>query len=179
MKNEKKLIHTRNISCRGYRLSDNLYEIEGLLTDTKPFQTSSFDRNKIEPNEPIHEMVIRIKIDINFVIVDAESISKKTPYLNCGDVNKDFKKLIGLQIKTGFTQNVKNLIGGKVGCTHLVEMMRSIATTAFQALYLDRDKLNLNSNDLNRPKLLNSCYSWSESSKMIQKKFPNFYKKNV
>ena len=55
MKNEKKLIHTRNISCRGYRLSENLYEIEGVLTDTKPFQTSSFDRNKIEPNEPIHE----------------------------------------------------------------------------------------------------------------------------
>ena len=87
--------------------------------------------------------------------------------------------MIGLQIKTGFTQNVKNLIGGKVGCTHLVEMMRSIATTAFQALYPDRDKLNLNSTESNRPKLLNSCYSWSESSRMIQEKFPNFYKKNV
>ena len=104
MENERKLIHTRNISCRGYRLSDNLYEIEGVLTDTKPFQTSSFDRNKIEPNEPIHEMVIRIKIDINFVIVDAESISKKTPYLNCGDVNKDFKKLIRLMISGSMAQ---------------------------------------------------------------------------
>ena len=85
--------------------------------------------------------------------------------------------MIGLQIKTGFTQNVKNLIGGKVGCTHLVEMMRSIATTAFQALYPDRDKLNLNSNESNRPKLLNSCYSWSESSRMIQENFLIFIKK--
>ena len=118
-------------------------------------------------------MVIRIKIDINFVIVDAESISKRTPYLNCSDVNKDFKKIDWITNKNRLYTS-KNLIGGKVGCTHLVEMMRTIATTAFQALYLDRDKLNLNSNESNRPKLLNSCYSWSESSRMIQEKFPNF-----
>ena len=49
MKNEKKLIHTRNISCRGYRLSENLYEIEGVLTDTNLFKPQVSIEIKLNP----------------------------------------------------------------------------------------------------------------------------------
>ena len=53
-----------------------------------------------------------------------------------------FQRLVGLRIKSGWTQKVKELLGGVEGCTHLVELLGPVATTAFQTIYpvLAREK---------------------------------------
>jgi hypothetical protein len=52
----------------------------------------------------------------------------------CNEVTPDYRKLIGLAIRPGFTNQVRNRLGGIHGCTHLTELVSSLATTAFQTI---------------------------------------------
>ena len=52
----------------------------------------------------------------------------------CGDIAPDFKKLIGLRIGGGFHRAVRERLGGVHGCTHIVELLGPVATTAFQTV---------------------------------------------
>ena len=70
---EREALHSRTIEIRGFRRADGLYDIEGRLVDTKPhdFKLAAGIR---KAGEPIHSMWLRITIDRNLVIVDAEAI---------------------------------------------------------------------------------------------------------
>ena len=66
-------------------------------------------------------------------------------------------------------------VGGINGCTHMVEMLFPIATTAFQTIYSYKNK-NIKKK-YQQPKLINSCHSWRDNGEVIKKEFPEFYAK--
>jgi hypothetical protein len=77
-------------------------------------------------------------------------------------------------------------VGGVHGCTHLVELLGPIATTAYQTIFSKKAE-NLKSPKLNQidkekkvntsqPKLLNTCHAFSETSPVVKKRWPNYYK---
>ena len=39
-------MHTRTVECRGYLRDDGLWDIEGHMTDTKPFDIPNEDRGR-------------------------------------------------------------------------------------------------------------------------------------
>mgnify|MGYP003347084041 CR=1 FL=1 len=82
----------------------------------------------------VHDMSIRLTLDHKFTIVDVEAVTDKSPYQICGNVAPDFKKLIGLRIGGGFHREVRARLGGVHGCTHIVELLGPVATTAFQTV---------------------------------------------
>ena len=98
-------------------------------------------------------------------------------YNICPEIIPNFKNLIGITIGRGFRKNVYSKVGGIKGCTHLVELLFPIATTAFQTIYSYKISKNKNKKEktYEPPSLINSCYSWSESNEVIKKYFPNFY----
>src|SRR5260370_19493111 len=79
-------------------------------------------------------MSIRLTVDHKFTIVDVEAVTDKSPYRMCGDIAPDFKKLVGLRIGGGFHRAVRERLGGVHGCTHIVELLGPVATTAFQTV---------------------------------------------
>ena len=52
-------MHTRDITCTGYRRADGLWDIEGHLTDTKTYAFTNDERGEVPPGVPVHEMRIR------------------------------------------------------------------------------------------------------------------------
>ena len=134
----RRRIHLRRISCEGFIRDDGLIEIEGLLIDTKPDAVQLVSK-QVPAGEPIHQMRVRLTIDHERRIVDAQAFSEHNPYPDCVEVEAGYRRLIGLRIEPGFTMQVKRLLRGTQGCTHLTELVPVMATTAFQVLWAESD----------------------------------------
>ena len=127
-------VHTRRVVCEGFARDDGLFDIEGTLTDTKPFVLALPER-VVDVGRPIHQMKVRLAIDRDFVIHEAEARTLHAPYAVCGDITDSYRQLVGLRIQPGFTQAVKRRFRGVLGCSHMTELLPPMATTAFQILW--------------------------------------------
>lgn len=172
---QRELVHKRQIKCNGFARKDGLFDIEAELTDHKTYQFPSDFRGIVTPDLAVHHMILRVTIDKERVIKDAEAITISGPYAICPQANSIFNKLVGLQIGPGWRRTVQNTIGGIQGCTHITELLSPVATTAFQTLYgeearqqrktsqaTDQDKKT------SRPHLINSCVGYADSAKNNQ-----------
>src|SRR5476649_148690 len=139
----RQFMHNRAIECRGYQREDGLWDIEGHLVDTKTYATSARDTGRArEPGEPVHNMWLRLTIDLDMLIHDAEAVTDAGPYSPCGNITSNFKALKGVTIGAGWRKKTLELLGGIKGCTHLVELLGPLGTTAFQATGRAREQHN-------------------------------------
>ncbi len=183
-------LHTRRVSCQGFYRDDGLWDIEGRITDTKTYEHGNEWRGTLKPGDFVHDMSIRLTLDHRFIIVDVEAVTDKSPYRICGDVTPDFKKLIGLRIGPGFNRAVRERLGGVHGCTHLVELLGPIATTAFQtagsrkanelqAAYRTRigkpPKPRDPSVPPRKPHVIDTCHAWASEGEVVKRWAPQFY----
>ena len=121
-----KLIHTRQVECRGYHRDDGLWDIEGHLTDIKTYPFESESRGTVEPGDPVHEMWIRLTVDDSLIVQSIEAVTDKSPFPVCSAITPNFQRVVGLSIRPGFLSRLRERLGGVEGCTHLVELMGPI-----------------------------------------------------
>ena len=172
----RQLMHTRAIECCGYEREDGLWDIEGHLVDTKTYATTARDTGRArQPGEPVHNMWLRLTIDLDLVIHAAEAVTDSGPYTPCGDITSNFKALQGLTIGPGWRKNMLERVGGVKGCTHLVELLGPLATTAFQATNRAREKHNAGKAVTKRPYQINACHMYKDDSLAVKERWPNFY----
>ena len=132
---EREHIHTREIECTGYRRTDGLWDIEGHLTDVKTYTFSNSERGDVPPGEPVHEMWIRLTVDDDLKIHDVEA-SPISARLECARRSGSILNAwLGVSIGPGWRRAVRDRVGGIEGCTHIVELLGPVATTAFQTVY--------------------------------------------
>ena len=178
---EREHIHTRSVDCRGYRRGDGLWDVEGHLTDVKTYSFSNDFRGTISPGEPLHDMWIRLTVDDSLTIVAVEAVTDGGPYHLCGDIAPNFQRLVGLTMRAGFTRKVRERLGGVHGCTHLVELLGPMATTAFQTIYpiLTRERADrggrASAGEKRAPALLNSCHAYASDGEIVKRHWPEFY----
>ena len=181
---EREPIHTRTVTCQGYRRSDGLWDVEGHLTDVKAYEFHTEQRGRIVPGDPVHGMWLRLTVDNDLTVHAVEAVTEKSPYRTCGAVTPNFQRLVGLKIGPGWTRAVKERLGGTQGCTHLVELLGPIATTAFQTIYplLSREKAakaraegKEDALRAKRPVLLNTCHIFDSSGEIVRKEWPDHY----
>jgi hypothetical protein len=183
-------LHTRRVTCRGFFREDGLWDIEGRITDEKSYRHANEWRGTLEPGDFVHDMSIRLTIDHKFMIVDVEAVTDKSPYRMCGDITPDFKKLIGLRIGGGFHRAVRERLGGVHGCTHIVELLGPVATTAFQTVASrkarDLDQAHREKSGYvappadadpprRKPYMLDTCHTWASDSEVTKRWVPDFY----
>jgi hypothetical protein len=173
---ERHLIHTRQVECRGYARDDGLWDIEGTLVDLKTYPFENSWRGLVEVGSPVHEMTIRITVDDRLNIIEAEAFTRNSPYEVCPSASWGFKRLKGLRIKGGWMNQVKERYGGAKGCTHLLEMLYPVGTTAFQTVFAYREQ-NLRKQGLSESEALrrkgpppNSCYAFADESPIMRRK---------
>mgnify|MGYP001043596962 FL=1 len=130
---------------------------------------------KFEAGRPIHEMWLRITIDRSLLIHEAVSASDHTPYAQCLQANALYAQLNGIKIGPGWWSAVRARVGGTAGCTHIMELLRPMATTAYQTLAGLR-AYDGRTNPERKPAWLDSCVSHASSSPVTAQLFPNFYK---
>ncbi len=179
-------IHTRQVHCQGFRRGDGLWDIEGHITDVKTYGFGNRERGEVAPGSPIHDMSIRLTIDDTLTIHAVEAVTDASPYRICPDVTPNFQRLVGLRIGPGFRKQVRDRLGGTEGCTHLVELLGPVGTTAFQTVMplIQRDLYKRSKADAadaatprERPTLLNSCYAFSDERDVVARQWPEFAKK--
>ena len=173
----RELTHTRVVTCHGYRREDGLLDIEGRIVDTKPYRFQNRDRGGwIEADEALHDMSIRLTINLQREVVDVEAVIDASPYNYCKCVTPIAKNLIGMKIAPGWTQKSKEAMGANRGCTHLTELLGPIATTAIQTLASEKIKRD-DSKPRNRQNpFLNSCHSYADDSPVVREHWPDHYR---
>lgn len=172
----RKLMHTRAIECKGYERPDRLWDIEAHLVDTKSYvHTRRYGGRARQPGEPVHDMWLRVTIDLDMKIHDVEAVTDAGPYPHCGDITPNFKALTGVTIGPGWRRKTLELLGGIKGCTHLVELLGPLGTTAFQATGRARDARSAGKPLVKKPYQLNACHVYQDDSDAVRERWPQFY----
>jgi len=172
----RKLMHTRAIACQGYEREDGLWDIEAHLTDTKSVVHSRHHGGRErQPGQPVHDMWLRITVDLDMKIHEIEAITDEGPYPVCGNITTNFKALTGLTIGPGWRKQIAERVGGVKGCTHLVELLGPLGTTAFQATNRARQARNAGKPQTKKPYQLNSCHVYKDDAPAVLERWPAFY----
>jgi hypothetical protein len=171
---EREPIHRRVVECRGYRRQDGLWDIEGHITDTKAYSFPNQFRGQILAGEALHEMWIRLTIDDDMLVHDVEAVTDSGPYEICPAITPKFAALKGLKIGPGWTKAVRERVGGVNGCTHLVELLGPVGTTAYQTLVARRTKRDEAQTD-RRPAIIGSCHAYRPDGEVVRQRWPKFF----
>ncbi|MGQ0675868.1 MAG: DUF2889 domain-containing protein [Rhodospirillales bacterium] len=180
-------LHTRTVECRGFRRQDGLWDVEGRVVDTKTYGFDNPWRGRVEPGMAVHDMWIRLTLDDELEIRAVEAATEAGPYRICGDIAPASQKLVGLKVAPGFTRKTRELFGGVHGCTHLMELLGPVATTAFQTIYPARARYprkdagaaekekDAAAGRKRRSRLIDTCHALASSSEVVKRFWPEFY----
>jgi hypothetical protein len=168
-------IHHRQIDCRGYRRSDGLWDIEGHLRDTKSYAFANRFRGEIAPGEPIHDMWLRLTLDDELTVIEAQAATEAGPFAICPAITPAFARLEGLTIGPGWRRAVQARLGGVRGCTHLVELLGPLATTAYQTIHAWRARYAPPVESDRPPSHLDSCHALARDGEVVRAHYPRWY----
>ncbi|KEA64193.1 hypothetical protein ADIMK_1439 [Marinobacterium lacunae] len=160
-------LHKRSIDVQGYRREDGLWEVEGILRDTKSYEMKLPDRGAIAPGGYLHNMVLTLTVDDQLTIVDARAGMDDTPYQDCPMAAAQYAALIGLRIRSGWMDDAKKAIGRSTGCTHLTELLPVLATAAIQTIrgYHLQHTPGFNRSDTEKSMVMNTCFGFREGGR--------------
>ena len=170
-------LHVRRIEMRGFQRSDGLFEVESRLIDTKPrdFVPASGGRY-VPAGQHIHDLGVRLVYDQDLVVRDVSTFTDGAPYTECPEGGRALQALKGLRMTSGWTKAVRERLGGGRSCTHLMELLTPMATTAFQSLSgLFPDRPEAVDAD-GRPKKIDSCWAYRTDGALVLNRWPQFYR---
>ncbi|MCS4503383.1 DUF2889 domain-containing protein [Arhodomonas aquaeolei] len=165
----RRRLHRRRIELDGFRREDGLWEIEARLTDVKDGAFRLRFRGELAPGEPVHDMALRVTLDDDLTIREVAASMDATPFPDCPGATAAFQSLVGVRIGPGWMKAVRSRIGSVEGCTHLFELLRPIATTAYQTIHPPPDSDG-------RPVLMNSCHGWRAGGEAIATLYPEWFR---
>lgn len=178
IKPDRRPVHVRRIVCEAYERNDALIDFEATLTDTKPFPMVLPER-EVAADQPIHRMMVRLAVDQDCVIREAEARTFDSPYRICGSIAPAYERLLGLVVGPGFSREVKVRFRGVLGCTHLTELLPIIATTVFQTLWSDNNRFERGETTTQKDHFsaFGSCHALKYDGEIVRKDFPDLYGK--
>ena len=164
--------HHRKIDIQVYHRDDGLWDVEGHLTDSRPVALEFPDG--IRPaGQPIHSMWLRLTVDSTGLIVAACADTEASPYIGvCGSIVSSYEQLVGLRVGPGFRGHVRRLFTGIRGCTHLSELVGTMATGVIQTLA----GVGWDSKE-RKPMQLDGCHALQSSGPVVAQHYPKWYRK--
>ena len=156
---------------------DDLYDIEAHLVDRKPFPFWREQRNEPLPaGEPAHDLWVRVTVDRSYVVQAIEASSDATPFGLCKEAGPTLAILVGERIASGWSSKVKGALRGAASCTHLMEMLITLATPAIQGIRgLVRQK-KIVSDEKTVVGKLDSCFAYSRERAVVKMYWPQHYR---
>lgn len=176
----RELLHTRTIRFEGFIRQDGLWDVEGTLTDSKPYDFRNY-REALHPAaQPIHDISVRVTLDDSNKVVDIHSALDTIPYPSCPEVGIGVNKLIGCTIGSGWKEIVREKLPQQLACTHLNELLVALATVVFQTRGFGKSPqesspLRQLRESGERPFFVGKCHSWKTDGDTVREVFPNLY----
>ncbi|HEX4780628.1 MAG TPA: DUF2889 domain-containing protein, partial [Usitatibacter sp.] len=122
--------------------------------------------------EPVHDMWLRITVDRALNIVDAAAAMDAVPFVeHCGAIVPAYRKLVGLAIRPGYHNRLKELLGGVRGCTHVTELAGALATAAFQTL-----AGQVSQDPERKPFQVDRCHALEGSGPAVARYYPKWHR---
>lgn len=167
-------LHTRAISVDGFERDDGLFEVEGWLTDTKPFdfQPPSGERI-VGAGAPIHRMGIRLVFDADMTVREVVAIGAALPYDACRGGPATLQALVGLNMSRGWSSETRKRLAGSAGCVHFTSLLAPMAATAFQALVQHRLKQAEQAGGFQPG--LDTCVAYARDGELVRTRYPVHY----
>jgi hypothetical protein len=170
----KKHIHKRNISVDTFETGDGTIMVEGKLRDDRLLPSFVYSSGKFMEPGAIHDIVVKLTVSLPRLLIEkAEADMRHVPSNICREVVTSVERLVGLEIKHGFTQIVIDSMGGIQGCIHMNNLILAMASAAVQGqwAYYSRKRgdsaMKLPESD---PSLVvNSCWLWREDGDNVRK----------
>lgn len=171
------LKHTRTIQVDAFARDDGLWDIDAHITDVKT-RDAKFAWGVRPAGEFIHDLWLRVTIDLQLNIVDAQAVSDAVPYPDhCDTIGPAYSKLIGLNLVQGFRQGLQERLAGTAGCTHLSELALILPTAAIQAFAGDvidtRDGASGNE-QTEKPFQLDRCHALRSEGEAVARYYPRW-----
>ncbi len=130
---KRQLKHTRAIQVQAYERDDGLWDLDANISDVKN-QALQLASGLRPAGHAIHDMCLRLTIDVAMNVVAVQAISSQVPYPGfCETIAPAYQKLVGLNLFRQFRQQVKAHFSGIAGCTHITELAQILPTAALQA----------------------------------------------
>nr|WP_314546860.1 DUF2889 domain-containing protein [uncultured Massilia sp.] len=175
----RQLRHTRAITVEAFLRDDGMWDLDACIRDVKTHDID-LPSGRRPANVPVHDLKLRVTIDRDMVIVDAEAASDAVPYPGfCDTITPAYKQLIGLSLLKHFRLHLKDRLSGVLGCTHLTELAQVLPTAAIQAFADDEMANRPGETASERPYELDRCHALRLDGPVVEKYYPRWALKAV
>ena len=167
-----KPIHSRSLDLKTYPVDDGKVIIEGWLKDDRFVQTFDLLGRKKDKGL-VHHMAVRLLVgNVPLTILDAESEMLHVPHELCHTTKESIKKVIGMEIKTGFSDEVRRVIGGIEGCAHLTHLVIVLGQEAVHGYWTNTGSRPRTGQDPQEKAkslsfAIDSCSIWREGGPLV------------
>ena len=169
-------MHLRRIEMQAYRRTDGLIDVEGRVTDQRAKRMNLFVGDRVvNEGEFVHDLWVRLIVDDHLIVHGVETASDARPYPMCAEGGLNFNRLIDLKIGPGWSFAVKQRLGRAQGCTHLMELLIPMATTAFQAIAEIRMARPDQRDASGRPVRIDGCTAFAADRGLVAIRWPDHY----
>lgn len=177
-------LHHRSIQCEGFQREDGLWDIEAHLTDQRSYDCGYDPIHRggvIRAGENVHNMRVRITLDLDFLIHAAVAVSDETPFPICFQAAQVMQRLVGIRLSKGWRKDVSERIGTAESCTHLIDLLSSISTTAYQTMHTalearaHQHKIANKEFKREKPAILDTCIALATNGEVVKREWPEFY----
>ena len=120
-------------------------------------------------------MWLRLTLDDELTVIGVEAATVAGPFAICGAITPAFAKLVGLTVGPGWRRAVQRRLGGVHGCTHLVELLGPLATTAYQTIHVWRARHEPALETDRPPRHLDSCHALARDGEVVRQHYPRWF----
>ena len=171
----RQALHRRNITCEGFQRDDGLWDIEAHMVDTRDYELHLETNAHLPPGAALHEMWLRVTMSTNGTIEAVAVAMDATPYQVCANIESSYQQLVGLVIGPGWRKRLRQKVAGTQGCTHLTELLGTIATVAFQTIAPKMSK-EAAVDPTKLPPHLNACHALKLTGETVKQNYPKWYR---
>ena len=170
----RRLKHRRQIDVQVFDRGDGHWEVDATLTDTKT--RDGRPGGEFRPaGMPIHEMLLRLVVDERFNIVEAGSETRWMPYTgHCDDHGDAYTRLVGLNLMRSFRKELRERVGGTLGCTHITELAQVLPTAVVQGFA--GEVLDTRGTGDEQPFQIDRCHALRADGDVVRLHYPRWYK---
>lgn len=168
---KKDLLHSRNIIVNCFELDDKILLVEGSLSDERLFPSIVYTANAKRDPGIVHKMSVSMYLSIpRLKINKIEAEITASPVEGCNEIVKQILELEGMTIKSGFSNEVRAILGKAKGCIHLTNLILAMSSAAVQGLWAFFSRLRDDGHPLvpetDLAMIIDSCWMWRDDGPM-------------
>ncbi|HCY86171.1 MAG TPA: hypothetical protein DHV36_13640 [Desulfobacteraceae bacterium] len=124
----KSPVHTRDIRLSSYDHGEDRIIVHGELRDERRVPIVDILGRPKDPGT-IHHMTATLLIaSAPLRIIEAEGEILTAPMAECPQTLDRMAHITGLEIRPGFSKEIRSRVGGKDGCAHLCTLVKAMGT---------------------------------------------------